>query len=124
MLCGTGTYPTTIKKCLKDVILSLCPLNYLLWHNFLGYFCKQCKNIQTTIENLKNNYKSIKTESCRKLFEEMEILPFYSQYILSLSMYVVNNTHVFTKNLEIVSHNTRSANNLLVPAANLTKYKK
>jgi len=25
--------------------------------------------------------KSKKTESCRKLFKEMEILPFYSQYI-------------------------------------------
>jgi hypothetical protein len=54
----------------------------------------------------------------------MEILPFYSQYIVSLSMYVVNNTHLFTKNLEIHSHDTRSANNLHVPAANLTKYKK
>jgi hypothetical protein len=36
----------------------------------------------------------------------------------------VNNKHLFTKNLEIHSHNTRSANNLHVPAANLTKYKK
>jgi hypothetical protein len=67
---------------------------------------------------------SKKMESCRKLFKEMEILPFYSQFILSLSMYVVNNTHSFTKNLEIHSQNTRSANNLHVPAANLTKYKK
>jgi hypothetical protein len=39
-------------------------------------------------------------------------------------MYVVNNKHLLTKNLEIYSHNTRSANNLYVPAANLTKYKK
>jgi hypothetical protein len=68
--------------------------------------------------------KSKKTESCRKLFKEMEILPFSSQYILSLSMYVVNNKHLFTNNLEVHSHNTRSANNLHVPAANLTKYKK
>ena len=68
--------------------------------------------------------KSKKTESCRKLFKEMEILPFYSQYIFSLSMYVVTNKHLFTKNLEIYSHNTRNANNLHVPAANLTKYQK
>jgi hypothetical protein len=54
----------------------------------------------------------------------MEILPFYSQYIFSLSMYVVNNVHLFTKNMEIHSHNTISANNLHVPAANITKYKK
>jgi hypothetical protein len=31
---------------------------------------------------------------------------------------------VVTKNMEIHSHNTRSANNLLVPTANITKYKK
>jgi hypothetical protein len=58
------------------------------------------------------------------LFKEIEILPFCSQYILSLSMIAVNNKRLFTKNLEIHSHNTRSANNLHVPAANLTKYKK
>ena len=68
--------------------------------------------------------KSKKTESCRKLFKEMKILPFYCQYIFSLLMYVVNNKHSFTKNLEIHSHNTRNASNLHVPAATLTKYKK
>jgi hypothetical protein len=39
-------------------------------------------------------------------------------------MYVVKNKHLFTKSWEIHSHNTRSANNLLVPAANMTKYRK
>ena len=39
-------------------------------------------------------------------------------------MYVVKNKHSFTKNWEIHSHNTRTANNLHVPAANITKYKK
>jgi len=40
-------------------------------------------------------------------------------------MYVVNNVHLFMKkNMEIHSHNTRSANNLQVPTANITKYKK
>jgi hypothetical protein len=68
--------------------------------------------------------KSKRTESCRKLSKEMEILPFYSQYIFSLSMYVVNNKQSFIKNWEIHNHNTRSANKLHVPAANITKYKK
>ena len=39
-------------------------------------------------------------------------------------MYVIKNIHSFTKNWEIHSHNTRTANNLHVPAANTTKYKK
>ena len=54
----------------------------------------------------------------------MKILPLYSQYILSLLMYVVNNKHLFTKNLEVHNHNTRSANNFHLPITNLTKYQK
>jgi len=58
------------------------------------------------------------------MFKEMQILSFYSQYILSLSMYVVKNKHFFIKNWEIHSHNTRTANNFHMPAGNITKYKK
>ena len=65
-----------------------------------------------------------KTESCSKVFKKMEILPFYSQYIFSLIMYIIKNKHSFTKNWEIHGHNTRTANNLHVPAVNTTKYKK
>jgi hypothetical protein len=68
--------------------------------------------------------KSNKVESCRELFKEMEILPFYSQYMFSLLMYVVKNKQLFTKNWEIHSHNTRTTNNLHIPAVNTTKYKK
>jgi hypothetical protein len=52
----------------------------------------------------------------------MENLPFYSQYIFSLLLYVVNNTHLFTK--EVHNHDTRSANNFHVPITNLTKHQK
>jgi hypothetical protein len=54
----------------------------------------------------------------------MEILPFYSQCIFSLLMYIVKNKHSFTKNWEIHSHNTRTANNIHVSTVNTTKYKK
>ena len=30
VLCSMDTYPTTIKKCSKDVILLLCPFNHFL----------------------------------------------------------------------------------------------
>jgi hypothetical protein len=72
--------------------------------------------------SLNGIYSDDATET--QFIKEMEILPFYSQYIFSLSMYVVNNVHLFTKNMEIHSHNTRSASNLRVPVANITKYKK
>jgi len=54
----------------------------------------------------------------------MEILPFYSQYTISRLLYVVNNKHLFTKNLEVHNHDTWSANNFRLPITNLTKYQK
>jgi len=61
---------------------------------------------------------------CRELFKTMEILPFYSQCIFSLLLYMVNNKHLFTKNTEIHNHNTRYANNFHLTITNLTKYQK
>ena len=63
--------------------------------------------------------KAKKMDSCRELFKTMKILPLYSQYILSLLMYVVNNKHSFTKNLAVNNNNTRSANNYHLPITNL-----
>jgi hypothetical protein len=63
-------------------------------------------------------------EFCRHLFKTTEILPFYSQCILSLLLYMVNNKQLFTKNLEVHNHDTRSANNFHIPMTNLTKYQK
>jgi len=37
---------------------------------------------------------------------------------------MVKNKHLFTKNLEVHNHNTRSANNFYLPITNLTKYQK
>jgi len=37
---------------------------------------------------------------------------------------VVKNKHLFTKNLEVHNHNTRSANNFHLPITNLTKHQK
>jgi len=37
---------------------------------------------------------------------------------------MVNNKHLFTKNLEVHNHDTRSTNNFHLPITNLTKYQK
>ena len=37
---------------------------------------------------------------------------------------MVNNKHLFTKNLEIHNHDTKSANNFHLPITNVTKYQK
>jgi len=63
-------------------------------------------------------------DSCRELFKSIKILPLYSQYIFSLLMYVVNNKHLFTRNLEVHNHDTRSAKNFHLPITNLTTHQK
>jgi hypothetical protein len=62
--------------------------------------------------------------SCRGLFRKLNILPFYSQYILSLPLFVVKNAQLFTINTKIYAINTRQSTNLHLPSATLTKYKK
>ena len=44
--------------------------------------------------------------------------------IFLLLLYVVNNKHLFIKNLEAHNHDTRSGNNFHLPITNLTKYQK
>ena len=63
-------------------------------------------------------------DSCRKLFKKLEILPLYSQYIYSISIYVVKNKHVFHTNNQIHSIHTRFKTNLRPPTANLAKFQK
>ena len=77
---------------------------------------------QKKVLRIVNKWK--KMDSCRELFKTMEILPLYSQSVFSLLMYLVNNKHIFTKNLEVHNHDTRSANNFHLPISNLTKYQK
>jgi len=67
---------------------------------------------------------SKKMDSCWEMSETMEILPFSSQYIFSLLLYMVYNQHLFIKNLEVHNHDTTSANSFHLPITNLTKYRK
>jgi len=64
--------------------------------------------------------KTKKMDSCRELFKSMKILPVYSQYTFSVLMYVVNNKHLFTRNLEVHNHDIRSSKNFHLPVINLT----
>jgi hypothetical protein len=61
--------------------------------------------------------------SCRNLFKKLKILPLMSQYIFSITMFIIKNKHTFTVNSEIHNINTRQHSNLLQPAPNLTGFK-
>jgi hypothetical protein len=68
---------------------------------------------------------NIKTrESCRDIFKKLEILPFYSQYIYSLLLFVINNKDVFNFYIDIHKYTTRFHGNLHVPIINITRFKK
>jgi len=62
--------------------------------------------------------------SSRELFKNLEMLPLYSQYIYSISIYVVKNKHLFHANNQTHSIHTRYKTNLHPPTANLTKFQK
>jgi hypothetical protein len=62
------------------------------------------------------------TESCREIFKKLEIMPFYSQYIYSLFLYIINNKGVFNFNIDIHKYKTRFHDNLHVPIINITRF--
>jgi hypothetical protein len=63
-------------------------------------------------------------DSGRKLFPNLEILPFPSQYILSLLLFMIRNKNQFQVNSEVHQINTRQHANLHQPSVNATKYQK
>jgi hypothetical protein len=67
---------------------------------------------------------SKKIDSFTELLKTKEIVPFCCQYICSLLLFVVNKKQLFTKNLAVHNHDTRSANNFHLPITNLTKCRK
>jgi hypothetical protein len=79
---------------------------------------KMQKRIIRTITNSGNR------DSCRELFRKTEILPFYSQYLFSLILYMVNNKHLFKANMDVHNYETRNKTNFHQPSANLAKYYK
>jgi hypothetical protein len=60
--------------------------------------------------------------SCHELFKKLNILPLYSQYILSLLLFAVKNIVEFSMNSEVHTINPRHRTDLHLPSINLTKY--
>ena len=63
-------------------------------------------------------------ESCCELFKKINILPLYSQYILSLLLFVVTNINMFKPNSVVHSTNTRHCSDLYPSLAYFTKVQK
>jgi len=63
-------------------------------------------------------------DSFRELLKKLEILPLYSQYIYSISIFVIKNKHLFYTSNQIHSIHIRFKTTLHPPTANLTKFQK
>jgi len=61
---------------------------------------------------------------CRNLFRRLEILPFVSQYILLLMLFVVKNKNLFILNSANHTKSTRQFNNFYQPIINSTTYQR
>ena len=66
----------------------------------------------------------INTDSHRKLFFNLEILPLPSQYIFSLLLFMIRNKNQFLVNSEIHHIDTRQYANFHQPSVNMTGYQK
>jgi hypothetical protein len=61
-------------------------------------------------------------DSCRMLFKKLDILPFYAQYIFSLSVFVIDNISLFKINSDLYNINTRAKNNFHLSQSRLSIY--
>jgi hypothetical protein len=61
--------------------------------------------LQKKVIRIRTNARS--RDSCRDMFKELKMLPFYSQYIYSLLTSVLNNSELFITNSMISNINTR-----------------
>jgi hypothetical protein len=64
---------------------------------------------------------SDRKEPCRKLFQQLTILTFYSQYIFSIICFVIKNENIYVRNVDIHSRNNLD---FLITSTNLTIYQK
>jgi hypothetical protein len=61
-------------------------------------------------------------DSCREPFKELNILPFYSQYIFSLLTFVIDNMSLFKLNSDLHNFSTKGKNDLHLLQPRLSIY--
>jgi hypothetical protein len=62
--------------------------------------------------------------SCREFFKKLYTLPLYSQYILSIWLFIVKNRPLFNTKSDLHNFNTRTRHDVHPPTANLTLFRK
>jgi hypothetical protein len=92
----------------------------LLW----GHSSDSIKNVRLCRKIIRIMMGCRNSDSCRKLFFNLEILLLPSQYILSLLLFMKRNRNQFLANSEIYHIDTRQHANFHQLSVNLSKYQK
>jgi len=124
MFCNSNDTSYNVSRNFKSGQFCIHTFNYELWDNFGGNQPHSDKifKIQKRVIRIITNSRM--RDSYRELFKKLEILLLYSQYIFSISIFVIKNKYLFYTNNQIHSIHTRSKSNLLPPKTNLTKFQK
>jgi hypothetical protein len=110
----------TLRMVYFAYVHSIINFEIIFWGN--QPYSEKIFKLQKIVIRIITHSKTI--DSCRELFKRLEILPLYSQYLFSLSIFVVKNKHLFTTDNQIHNVHTRYKTNLHPPIANLMKFQK
>jgi hypothetical protein len=106
-------------------MLCFVSFHIIIWYCILGAGNQHQESLCDTkkkVVRLMTGYSN--RHSCRNLFRQLGILPFKSQYIYSVLLFVSKNRKLFTTNHNAHNLQTRQSNNLYLPASTLTLYQK
>jgi len=119
LLCYEVSKTICNNKYLENDSLILLPLCNDLWFVNLRKLTRKIFRLQKKIVRIMTGCRS--TDSCTKLFINLEILPLPFQYILSLLLFMLTNKNQFLVNSEIHHIDTRQHANFHQPSVNVTK---
>jgi hypothetical protein len=112
--------------CTIITMISLCnswwlimPMHILLSYRIIFWGNSAHSKIQKRIVRI--IMKVGNRDPCHSLFRVLNILPFYSWYIFSVSIFVVKNMDIFTRKFDVHSIPTRQGSDLHYPTHILAK---
>jgi hypothetical protein len=110
---------------------SLKLIDYSYFHSILTYGIIVWGNTRHSNVIFRIENKIVRTmvgirnrDSCREYFKRLNILPLQYQYLLSLLLFVAENTDYFRLNSEIHGFNTKNKSNLHLPPSKLTVFQR
>jgi hypothetical protein len=109
-----------IKMVYFSYVPSLLIYGIIFWGN--SSYAKSVFKIQKRIIRIMTNSRS--RDSCRDLFEVLNILPLQSQYIYSISVFVVMNKGLLKSNSDVHNIQRRNKFDLHMPLSKLTLFQK